>query len=73
MAAYVATIRHHSIARARQIEIEGTLTEAKKAAALEFGQEQRDYEITVYERYPGYPHAIVSTRRVGSRKWQDRA
>jgi hypothetical protein len=71
MTKFVATIRHHSISRARQIEIEGTLTEAKRAAAREFDQEQRDYEIAIYADTSAgeYLPDLVATRRVGGRKW----
>lgn len=72
MTKFLATIRHHSISRARQIEISGTLTQAKVAAAREFGQEQRDYEIAIYEDMDDRMPYLVATRRVAGRKWQDR-
>lgn len=70
---YLATIRHHSISRARQIRIPGTLTEAMNKAAAEFGDEQRDYEIAIYEdmgdeRMP----KLVATRLVSGTEWRER-
>jgi hypothetical protein len=70
MTKFTATIRHHSIARARQIEVTGTLTKAKQAAAREFGGEQRDYEIAIFEDWHGQPE-LVASRKVGASKWQD--
>lgn len=73
MTTYLATIRHHSISRARQIEIAGSLSDAKRAAAKEFGEEQRDYEIAILATdHPSGPY-VVSSRRVGGHKWNDRA
>lgn len=72
MTKYLATIRHHSISRARQIEIIGTLTQAKTAASREFGQEQRDYEIVVYEDLDDRAPYLITSKRVAARKWQDR-
>lgn len=69
MTKFLATIRHHSISRARQIEIAGTLTQAKAAASREFGQEQRDYEIAIYEDLGARMPELVATKRVGGRKW----
>lgn len=62
---YTATIVHHSIARARVIEVEGTLAEAKAAAWEEFGDEQLDYQIAVYDE----DGDIVASRRVGAKRW----
>lgn len=72
MTKYFATIRHHSISRAREIETIGTLTQAKTAATREFGSEQRDYEIAIYEDMGDRMPDLVSTRRVSAHKWQDR-
>lgn len=72
---YIATIAHHSIRRARSIAITGSLDEAKRAAAAEFGGEQRDYEIRIYDaracRYTGELIAdqIVARRYVAARSW----
>ena len=73
MTRYIATITHHSVSRSRVIGIKGSLTEAKQAAAREFGSEQRDYRISVYEDMgeQNIP-CLVATRRVGGRKWEDR-
>ena len=70
MTKFIATIQHHSISRARRIEVNGTLKQAKIAASREFGQEQRDYDIAIFEdgEYGPLP---ASTRRVGERKWHD--
>ena len=73
MTKYFASIRHHSISRARQIEVDGTLTQAKSAASREFGQEQLDYEIVIYEDMGDRAPYLIATRRVSDRKWQDRA
>jgi hypothetical protein len=70
MTSYVATIRHHSISRARFIECGSDLTAAKKLAAREFRDAPRDYVITIYAHDFGYPPEIRSTRRVGGRKWE---
>jgi hypothetical protein len=74
MALYTATLTHHSIARARVIVIDGSLTDAKRAAAREFSDEQRDYRIAVYEEMgeQNIPY-LVATRLVGGRKWQEEA
>lgn len=68
-----ATIRHHSIARARVVDL-GTsdLTAAKKAASAEFRGEFVDYTICIMgERTPDNPDGIVAARRVGARKWHN--
>lgn len=68
-----ATIRHHSIASARVVDL-GTadLTAAKKAAAAEFRAEFVDYTICILgERTPDNPDGIIAARRVGARKWHD--
>ena len=72
MTNYIATIRHHSISRAREIMISGSLTQAKRAASREFGAEQRDYYISIYEPVGHGMHELVSRKLVGTRKWQDR-
>lgn len=71
MTTYTATIRHHSIAAARTIQIDGTLTAAKAAASREFGDEQRDYNIVIAEHADGLPHEIVARKRVSGRTWHD--
>ena len=69
MSKYIATIRHHSIASARQIEIDGSLAQAKRAATREFGAEQRDYTIVVGQHHDDGQIEIVASRRVGDRAW----
>lgn len=66
---YTSTIRHSSIAAARQINTTGTLAQAKRAATAEFGDEQVDYRIVIATD-DGHGE-IVSSRRVGDRKWID--
>ena len=69
MPKYTATIKHHSIARAREIEIDGTLTLAKRAATREFRGEFIDYNIVIYA--DGDFARPVAARRVGNKRWQD--
>lgn len=70
---YIATYRHHSIARAPQIKVTGTLAQAKRAAAREFGDGFIDHELAIYEdRGEDMMPDLVSTRRIGGRKWTDR-
>jgi len=66
MKTYTATISHHSISRARKIEISAnTLTAAKSSATREFGGEQVDYIIHL-EETNGYGRW---SRRVGGGQW----
>ena len=69
MTTYQATIRNHSISHARTIEIKGTLTQAKRAATAEFGQEQRDYDIVIAEVFDDGDRRIVAHRLVGDKVW----
>jgi hypothetical protein len=67
---YVATIQHHSISRACQIGIDGTLTQSKRVAAKEFAGELHDYTIVVgYEDEYGF--VPVSRRAVSGGRWLD--
>lgn len=66
MTIYTATITHHSIHSARVIEIDGTLTQAKRAATKEFGEGFLDHVIVIRDQY-GEP---VASRRVGDKSWQ---
>ena len=68
-----ATIRHHSIASARVVDLGTTdLAAAKKAAAKEFGDDYRDYTICIIgEATIHNQDGIIATRRVGGRKWVD--
>lgn len=68
---YSATIRHHSIACAPRIEVTGTLTDAKRAATRRFGGGFVDHEIIITDEQ-AWPPEIVSTRRIGDTRWQDR-
>lgn len=63
---YTATIQHHSIARAREVAIEGTLAAAKRAATREFGGELLDAFIVVADERG----EIVAKRRVGDSRWE---
>jgi vacuolar-type H+-ATPase subunit F/Vma7 len=65
MTKYAATIAHSSIAGARQIEIDGTLAQAKRAASAEFGQEQQDYRIVIIDERGD----TAASRRVGDQRW----
>jgi hypothetical protein len=65
---YHATIRHHSISRARTIEIKGSLHKAKIAASLEFGEEFLDHEIVIAQVWGGR-HEVVARRLVAEKKW----
>jgi hypothetical protein len=62
---YIATIRHHSIARARSITTQGDLAAAKRAATAEFGDDQQDY-ILYIENSLGQPAAY---RKLSSKRW----
>lgn len=69
MTKYISTIRHHSISRAREIETIGTLPQAKRAASDEFGDEQTDYQIMIFEDRENAPLVPVASKRVGARCW----
>jgi hypothetical protein len=69
---YYATLRHHSISGAREITINGTLQDAKDAAAHEFDADFQDYEIVIYEAPEGRAPEIVSSREVSAKTWRDR-
>lgn len=64
-ATYTATISHHSISRARTIEVTGTLTAAKAAATKEFGDDQNDYRIVITDE----SGQTVASRRIGDSNW----
>lgn len=68
MTTYIATIRHHSISRAREITMTCGLSAAKRRATAEFGDEQNDYEIVIFD---AARDEIVSRRRLTDRKWTD--
>lgn len=73
MTNYSATIRHHSISSARVVDLGTTdITEAKRRASAEFGGDFNDYTLVILgERTPGNPDGIISSRRLGARKWRD--
>lgn len=64
---FFATISHHSISRAREIRIDGTLTAAKRAATREFGDEFADYHIVISNERGD----TIAKRRVGGGRWVD--
>jgi hypothetical protein len=66
---YVATIEHHSLARAPSVKIEGTLTQAKRAATERFGDGFADHQICIYERRPDFGNVLVATKAVGAPEW----
>ena len=67
---YTATIRHHSIVRARTIKINGTLETAKRVASREFGAGYLDHEIVIYldDVEAAWPE-IVAKRLIRNRHW----
>ena len=69
MTTYTATIRHHSISRARVITITGTLAQAKRAASKEFGGEMPDCTIRIEQAHDGYPSQPIANKRVGAARW----
>ncbi len=72
MTNYRATIRHHSIARARVVNL-GTndLSVAKRRASAEFRGDFNDYIIVVLgDATPDNPGGIVASRRIGGKTWR---
>lgn len=68
-----ATIRHHSIARARVVDL-GTddLTKAKTLAAAEFRGDFVDYTLCILgDATPHNPSGVIASRRIGARKWHN--
>lgn len=47
---YYATISHHSISRAREVDVGNDLAEAKRLADDEFGGDFNDYMLNIYDR-----------------------
>ena len=66
-----ATIRHHSISRARVADLGTTdLRIAKRRASAEFGGEFDDYTLVILgERTPDNPDGIVAAKRIGASRW----
>ncbi len=72
MTRYTATIRHHSISRARIVPVGDDLTAAKRAASIEFGDDFRDYELVILDRdAPNFDSEIVALKRASAKKWID--
>lgn len=66
MTTYKATIKHHSISRARVIDVSAAnLTAAKRKATAEFGKEQRDYTIVIMDERGEQ----IASRRAGGGAW----
>lgn len=68
MPAFSATIRHHSISRARVVSIEGTLAQAKRAATREFAGDFNFYEIVLLDA----DGREIASRRLDAKRWTDR-
>lgn len=66
MSKFTATIAHHSIARADVIEIDGTLTQAKRAATKRFDGGFNDHVIIIRDEFG----ETVATRRLGDKSWK---
>mgnify|MGYP003387104571 CR=1 FL=1 len=62
---YQATIKHSSIAQARTIKVSDDLTQAKRQATAEFGAEQLDYTIVIFDER----NETVASRRVADKQW----
>ena len=60
-----ATIAHHSISRARVIDVSDNLGKAKREATREFGGEQLDFRIVITDERG----EVVASRRVGDKRW----
>ncbi len=67
MARYIASVRHHSIAQHRSIEINGTLRHAKATATHEFGAGFVEHEIVILDERGD----VVASRRIGAARWLD--
>nr|DAH84845.1 MAG TPA: hypothetical protein [Caudoviricetes sp.] len=72
MTRFTATISHHSIARARIVNVGDDLAMAKRTATEEFGGEFLDYVIVIRdsaEQNWGGNEDIVATKRIGAKRW----
>ncbi len=67
----LATIRHHSIKRARHIECPDDLTAAKRVATREFGNAFVDHVIEIYDSERWGSDGTIATRRIGDARWTD--
>jgi hypothetical protein len=63
---YTATMRHHTIASSRVVEVGISLHGAKCAAAHEFRNDNQDFEIIIMDRVTGQ---VVSRRKVRDVFW----
>ena len=68
MARYTATIRHHSIARARVVDLGDDITAAKRRATAEFRGDYNDYVVVIMDATLPEWDNIVASRRLGDRK-----
>lgn len=66
MTIYIVTVEHHSISRHYQIDVEGTLTKAKRAATKEFGDGFLDHRISIYDKRRDIP---IASRKIGDKRW----
>lgn len=64
MATFYATLYHHSISRARGINVEGTLTQAKRSATREFQGDFNFYYVEIFE-----DGRLVANRRLSANRW----
>jgi hypothetical protein len=71
MARYTATIRHHSIARARVVPVGDTLAIAKSSADHEFGDGYLEHTIEIHDTQIADPWhgTLVASRRLDARRW----
>lgn len=69
MTRYQATIRHHSISRARIVDVGNSITAAKRAATREFGGDFNDYVLVVLDTQLPEWERIVASKRLGDRRW----
>jgi hypothetical protein len=69
MTNYQATIKHHSVSKARVISINGTLRAAKIAASKEFGQEFNDHTIIINQCFENGEKVLVARKFVSDGKW----
>ena len=67
MTTYIATVEHHSIYCHYQIEVEGSLTKAKRAATKEFGDGFLDHQISIYDKR--HCDTPVASRKISSKRW----
>lgn len=67
MAIYFATISHPSIRSAPTIEINGTLATAKRRAAREFGDGNRNHVMVIMDESGD----TISRKIIGDRRWVD--